>query len=82
MPLASCDQHQGMGKHSECYAIGRKKNKIDDSDETCVPELGLKKWPRIEMKDMYWNWDETCALELGLSMCTGTGIKQVYWNWD
>ena len=58
MPLASCDQHQGMGKHSDCYAIGIK-NKID------VPELGLKKWPRIEMKDMYWNWDETCALELG-----------------
>ena len=78
-----------MGKGSECYAIGIQ-NKIDDSDETCVPELGLKKWPRIEMKDMFWNWDETCALELGLSMCTGTGIKQctgigirhVYRNWD
>ena len=52
MPLASCDQHQGMGKCSECYAIGIKKE-IDDLDETCVPELGLKKWPRIEMKDMY-----------------------------
>ena len=68
-----------MGKHSECYAIGIK-NQIDDSDETCVPEVGLKKWPRIEMKDMYWNWDETCAQELGLSMCTGTGIKHVYRN--
>ena len=80
MALASCDQHQGMGKGSECYAIGIKR-KIDDSDETCVQELGLK-WPRIEMKDMYWNWDETCALELGLNKCTGTGMKHVYGNWD
>ena len=83
MPLASCDQHEGHGRAQQvlCNAIGIK-NKFNDSDETCVPELGLNMWPRIGMRDVYWNWNETCALELGLSMCTRAGIKHVYQNWD
>ena len=74
LPLASCDQHKGHGWVQQVLCHRYKKhnwwfrwNMCTRTGMKNIHQLGLKMWPRIGMKHVYWNWDKT-----------GVGLKLVY----